>query len=48
MATFKIVLDTRTKKKGDKLNLAVRMVNGNDVMYLNISNITIFTSEQRS
>src|ERR1019366_3398111 len=40
MATFKIVLDTRTKKKDNKYNLAVRMVNGNDVMYLNISNIT--------
>ena len=40
MATFKIVLDTRTKKKDNKYNLAVRMVNGNDVMYLNISKIT--------
>lgn len=40
MATFKIVLDTRTKKKGDKYNLTVRMVNGNDVMYLNITKMT--------
>jgi integrase len=40
MATFKIVLDTRTTKKGDKYNLAVRMVKGNDVMYMNITKMT--------
>jgi len=37
MATFKIVLDKRTKLKDNKYNLSVRFVNGNDVMYLNIA-----------
>lgn len=36
MAKFNIVLDTRVKKKSNHYNLAVRMVNGNDVMFLNI------------
>ena len=40
MATFKVVLDKRTKLKGAKYNLAVRMVNGNDVMYINIQKMT--------
>jgi integrase len=40
MATFKIVLDKRTKLKNDKYNLAIRLVNGNDVMYINISKMT--------
>jgi len=40
MATFNIVLDKRTKLKEDKYNLAVRMVNGNDVMYINIQKMT--------
>ena len=40
MATFNIVLDKRTKLKKDKYNLAVRMVNGNDVMYINIQKMT--------
>ncbi len=35
MATFD-VLDKRKKLKGGKYNLAVRMVNVNDVMYINI------------
>jgi integrase len=40
MATFNIVLDKRKKLKGGKYNLAVRMVNGNDVMYINIQKMT--------
>ena len=36
MATFNIVLDKRSKLKDGKYNLAVRMVNGSDVMYINI------------
>jgi integrase len=40
MATFNIVLDKRTKLKNDKYNLAIRMVNVNDVMYINISKMT--------
>ena len=40
MATFKVVLDKRKKLKGAKFNLAVRMVNGNDVMYINIQKMT--------
>ena len=40
MATFNIVLDKRTKLKGDKYNLAIRMVNVNDVMYINVSKMT--------
>ena len=40
MATFNIVLDRRAKLKNDKYNLTVRMVNGNDVMFLNIAKIT--------
>ena len=36
MATFNIVLDKRTKLKEDKYNLAIRMVNRNDVMYINL------------
>ena len=40
MATFNIVLDKRTKLKEDKYNLVVRMVNGNDVMYLNLQKMT--------
>jgi integrase len=39
MATFNIVLDKRTKLKSGKYNLAIRMVNGNDVMYINTSKI---------
>lgn len=40
MATFNIVLDKRTKLKEDKYNLAIRMVNGNDVMYINLQKMT--------
>jgi len=40
MATFHIVLDKRSKLKDGKYNLAVRMVNGNDVMYINILKMT--------
>jgi lipopolysaccharide export LptBFGC system permease protein LptF len=40
MATFNIVLDKGTKLKGDKYNLAIRMVYVNDVMYINVSKMT--------
>ena len=40
MATFNIVLDKRTKLKGGKYNLAIRMVNVNDVMYINVQKMT--------
>jgi hypothetical protein len=40
MATFNILLDKRTKLKEDKYNLAIRMVNGNDVMYINLQKMT--------
>lgn len=39
MATFNIVLDKRSELKDGKYNLAVRMVNGNDVMYTNLQKI---------
>lgn len=41
MATFNIVLDRRKKLKDGRYNLAVRMVNMNDVMYINIQKMTI-------
>jgi hypothetical protein len=40
MATFNIVMDKRTKLKSGKYNLAIRMVNGNDVMYINLQKMT--------
>ena len=40
MATFTIVLDKRIKLKNGRYNLAVRMVNVNDVMYINVSKMT--------
>jgi integrase len=40
MATFNIVLDKRTELKNNKYNLAIRMVNVNDVMYINVSKMT--------
>ena len=40
MATFNIVLDKRNKLKDGKYNLAIRMVNGQDVMYINIQKMT--------
>src|SRR5450759_970292 len=41
MATFKIVLDTRVKKKDEKYNLAVRVSNGSDIMYINLQKMTV-------
>lgn len=41
MATFNIVLDRRKKLKDGRYNLAVRMVNMNDVMYINIQKMTV-------
>ena len=41
MAKFKLVLDTRVKKKDDKFNLCVRYTNKSDVMYLNIVEMTL-------
>jgi integrase len=46
MATFNIVLDKRTKLKKDQYNLAIRLVNENDVMYLNIAKMTERQYEQ--
>lgn len=40
MPTFNIVLDKRSKLKDNKYNLAVRMVHGNDVMYINLQKMT--------
>ncbi len=40
MATFNIVLDKRTELKNNKYNLAIRMVNVNDVMYINVAKMT--------
>lgn len=40
MATFKVILDKRTKKKNGQYNLTVRVVHGSDVLYLNISKLT--------
>jgi hypothetical protein len=40
MATFNIVLDKRTKLKEDRYNLAIRIVNQSDVMYINVSKMT--------
>lgn len=40
MATFNIVLDKRSKLKDNTYNLAIRMVNGNDVMYINLQKMT--------
>jgi hypothetical protein len=47
MATFNIVLDKRTKLKGGKYNLAIRMVNINDVMYINIQKMTEVSMTRR-
>ena len=46
MATFNIVLYKRIKLKEDKYNLAVRMVNGNDVMYINQQKMTESQSDK--
>ena len=40
MAKFKLVLDTRVKKKDNKYNLCVRYTDKSDVMYLNIVDMT--------
>ena len=40
MATFKIILDTRFRKKDNKYNLAVRVTNGNEVIMLNITSLS--------
>lgn len=40
MATFKLVLDTRVKKKNEKYNLAIRVNMGSEQMYLNLSKMT--------
>jgi integrase len=41
MATFKTVLDTRVKKKDEKYNLAMRVSNGSDIMYINLQKMTV-------
>lgn len=46
MATFNIVLDKRSKLKENKYNLAVRLVNGNDVVYLNLAKMTSKSYDQ--
>ena len=46
MATFKIVLDKRVKKKDDKYNLAIRVSNGSDIMYINLQKMTTRQYEQ--
>jgi site-specific recombinase XerD len=40
MATFTLVLDTRVKKKNDQYNLSIRVINGSEQIYLNISKMT--------
>ena len=40
MATFNIVLDRRVKKKDNKFNLSVRVVNKKDVVYIPITKLT--------
>jgi len=40
MPTFNIVLDTRKVKRDGKYNLAVRVINGRDVMYINLQRIS--------
>lgn len=46
MATFKIVLDTRNRKKDGTYNLSVRITNKNDVMFSNITSLTKSVYEQ--
>lgn len=46
MATFKLVLDTRFKKKDETYNLAVRVINGDDVMFINIAPLSRKQYEQ--
>lgn len=40
MATFTLLLDTRVKKKNDQYNLSIRVINGSEQIYLNISQMT--------
>ncbi|HCF04456.1 MAG: hypothetical protein RLZZ529_301 [Bacteroidota bacterium] len=40
MATFTLLLDTRVKKKNDQFNLSIRVINGSEQIYLNISQMT--------
>jgi integrase len=46
MPTFNIVLDTRKVKKGGRYNLAVRVINGRDVMYINLQKISMEQYDQ--
>jgi hypothetical protein len=46
MPTFNVVLDKRVNRKNDKYNLAVRVITGKDVMYLNLQKITEKQYEQ--
>jgi len=46
MPTFKVVLDKRVQKKDEKYNLAIRVINGKDVMYLNLQKLTVKQYEQ--
>ena len=41
MATFTLVLDTRVKRRNDQYNLSIRVINGSEQIYLNISKMTI-------
>ena len=40
MAKFNVVLDKRVKKKDGKYNLAIRICNGSEVMYINVEKMT--------
>ena len=41
MATFTLLLDTRVKKKNDQYNLSIRVINGSEQIYLNISQMKL-------
>jgi integrase len=40
MATFTLVLDTRSKLKSGKYNLSIRVINGKEQIYLNLAKMT--------
>jgi len=40
MATFNVVLDKRVKKKNDNYNLSLRVINGNETMFIPITKLT--------
>ncbi len=40
MAKFNVILDKRVKKRDGKYNLAVRVCNGSEVMYINLEKMT--------